>query len=202
MAGKAAIDKIFYDQYPNWPWVNLGTHVEKAELNLHLPERMSTLELVEKIKNGIKLQRLIEADVDMAYAILKEDFQLSAHQSNTRLKGQLIDRPGPFAEAWTVAGNTVNIDNRGVVRYVTQAKQKVASVATGEIVDRDYDYILSVLECLPIGNYGSKKTWETLRTASAVAYPYGPNVRVLFRQNKSYATGDKDNTEIHPVCTQ
>ena len=78
----------------------------------------------------------------------------------------------------------------------------------GELVDRSLDYIMSVLQSLPVGNFDGKSRfegepvvlWDEKRTASSVMYPYGPNIRIRFEQNKPYDPYRRNPLYELPVC--
>lgn len=196
-------DSVFKATYPHWTWVDLGEHTADPGKNVTLPERISTKELVEKISKGSKLARLMQGTEEKAHDVLVRDFNFPSKISRG---GQKIDEPSILTEAWIVMGCSQYKDNRGLVYLDNQQKEPI-SIETKEWTDRDFDYILSILESPVVGHVERAKDarnagriWEFKRTASSITYPYGPNLPVMFVQDKQYGTGIKNDATKLPVC--
>lgn len=91
-----------------------------------------------------------------------------------------------YQSTWSDVLIVRDYDNRG---FVTIAQDDTTYNSAGALVDRSLDYILSILESLPVGSNQSDAMHEWPRTASAIHFPYGPNMPMLTRQDKHYKSG-------------
>jgi hypothetical protein len=56
------------------------------------------------------------------------------------------------------------------------------------VLDRRFDYVLCVLESLPVGRGGTRNSeqWELPRAVNSMVYPSGPNVLFRMVQDRPY----------------
>jgi hypothetical protein len=189
-----SFEEDLHQYYPSWPYVNLGTDSTDVQ-QITVPEPMNEDDLVRTVNLGRHLNRLLECNVSEAYHVMTQNLGWPPDPQYYQTR----ENPTPFNQAWTATNTSKVLDNRG---FVSIDENRELRSEDGRVVDRRYDYLLSILESLPIGSDSSNTKWERPRTASSIVYPYGPNLRLRLAQDKEYhitdpATSTLFNWPIH-----
>ena len=198
---------VFKSYYPDWPWVDLGTRANDPACNLKLPEPIDDERLVDVIAVGRHLSRTPQTiDTRKTFQMWVEYFFVDPEEGNNPFHGQKPDNTSALMDEWTVTDTTSDLDNRQTLRLTgTTVSTFSQSTVTGKAVDRSFDYIMSVLESLPVGYKESPRIDEMQHlkwTVNSIMYPHGPNIRIHFEQNKSYNPWNqsKNASKMLPVC--
>lgn len=143
------------------------------------------------------MERLLESNIDQLYELVTEEWDWDPDDAFPNYQRQRLTDNFPHKQ-WSQYELTVGLDNRSTV--TCNDKGQVLTYWDRKVTDRSYDYILSVLESLLVGekrepawstwNHGVK--WHRPRTFNPINYPRGPNILIQMAQDKQYVEEDED----------
>lgn len=183
--------------YPTWPYVNLGSTNQSGIMVPVLPVKppLDDGKIKSEVDMGrLSVQKLLEGDIDDFYhRATSPPYRRPDGLTGNKHQRSIDVFAGPDGpdSQWSTEDRSRFFINTGSVYRDPISKALFDS--ENRCVDRRFDYVLSVLESLPVGMpddlawelNGSVK-WQKPRTANSLVYPHGPNMHINMVQNQGY----------------